>query len=87
MEMEIKEFKCSSCGKYNKVEPIFLDLMESDSHYALCSLACLTAFAWELREREPKLSKSKQPIVSCGLECGCQEKIHTCKICGPECRC
>lgn len=29
------------------------------TRWALCSISCLTEWAWKLREQQPKLSKSK----------------------------
>jgi hypothetical protein len=58
--------KCDQCGKYFDVDPnnmdqFYLRSMNSDADSTrLCSVSCLCERAWELRERQPKLSKSKQ---------------------------
>ena len=60
--------KCDQCGKYFEADDtrgdadmFFLNRMFSDGDpWRLCSLACLCALAWELREAQPKLSKSTQ---------------------------
>lgn len=35
------------------------DWSTTNTRFALCSLACLCEFAWTLREKLPKLSKSR----------------------------
>lgn len=40
-----------------------VEVFDADGHfdtYGLCSLHCLIEYAWKLREKQPKLSKSKQ---------------------------
>lgn len=56
--------KCDQCGKYFDTERdddnFFLRRMNSDMDSTrLCSISCLTERAWEIREQQPKLSKSK----------------------------
>jgi hypothetical protein len=56
--------KCDQCGKYFEIIPygdqFFLRRIDSDmGSERLCSISCLTAKAWELREQQPKLSKSR----------------------------
>lgn len=64
------QIKCDVCGKYfelnypGQTEPdrFFLSVMldTGGDPWRLCSVSCLCEKAWELRERQPKLSKSKQ---------------------------
>ncbi len=70
--------KCSTCSKefmsktgfeIRDTRPLF-----GSEVYDICSLSCLTDAAWTLREKQEKLSRSKQII-------------HTCAKCGPECGC
>lgn len=55
--------KCDQCGKYFEVslDAFFLSRMTSDGDpWRLCGESCLCEKAWELREVQPKLSKSRQ---------------------------
>ena len=72
--------KCSNCNEDFEVNQPghfileYTGIKDNRNHDCdiICSLACLTEWAWKLRDAQPKLSKSQ---------------IHTCKICGPECQC
>jgi hypothetical protein len=51
--------KCDQCGKYREPEGFyFLHHPDTDSQWRLCSIDCATAMVWDIRERQPKLSKS-----------------------------
>lgn len=50
--------KCENClGKFTNGWR--LQHTTDGRNIDLCSESCLTSYAWKLREREPKLSKSK----------------------------
>jgi hypothetical protein len=51
---------CDNCKQ--QLPPIHYSLLQEseDFRWELCSLHCLTEFAWKLREQQEKLSKSKE---------------------------
>lgn len=54
--------KCSNCSEdfeINQPGHFQLDYTGTGDCDVLCSLACLTEWAWKLRDKQPKLSKSK----------------------------
>lgn len=59
--MQGGQMQCSNCGKpFDDNSGYGLEDWDSiDTRWSLCSIACLTEFAWKLRERLPKLSKSR----------------------------
>lgn len=56
-----KLYKCDQCGKYReyKEDFYFLRRYEDDEPIRICSPSCLVECAWEQKERQEKLSKSK----------------------------
>ncbi len=48
---------CDNCQKTTSDAWIYVRIWERE--WDLCSVGCLTEFAWKLREQQPKLSKSK----------------------------
>jgi len=68
---------CSNCGTSfelrgangdltGSLNPGRFNLESTEHHYArLCSVSCLTEYAWKLREQQEKLSKSKGPTPRC----------------------
>lgn len=54
--------KCYQCGRYQPAEGFWFLHTPQDENYEwnLCSLSCLSERVWELREAQPKLSKSNQ---------------------------
>jgi hypothetical protein len=54
--------KCYQCGKYFETEDsdaYMVHMFSISDVYYICSPSCLVGFAWDLKERQPKLSKSK----------------------------
>lgn len=54
---------CDNCGGKLTMDGYEIKpLVQSDQPklWMVCSMACLTEFAWKLRESQPKLSKSNQ---------------------------
>ena len=56
-----KLYKCDQCGKYReyKEDFYFVRRYEDDEPNRICSPSCLTEWAWGEKERQQKLSKSR----------------------------
>ena len=56
--------RCNECGvERNEHMPWFrLYVPDTDMQHCLCSIECVLAKAWDIKESRPKLSKSKGPI-------------------------
>lgn len=52
------EHRCDNCYKMGEVK-FEVASFKDGKDYWVCSVSCLCEIAWELRDREPKLSKSK----------------------------
>ncbi len=62
----MKQAKCYNCGKYfdSEQDGWYSVHKHYDIHqWIVCSPSCLTELAWEQKEGQTKLSKSKAPTT------------------------
>ena len=52
-------YKCDQCGKYRPQIEYFVRRADDDEPIRVCSPSCLVELAWECKEAQSKLSKSK----------------------------